>query len=57
MRMDQVQPELSQEQLPAEAGQLPSRLPGFLRHLARLALADLPVMFCLFRAHGLPYVQ
>ena len=55
--MDQVQPELSQEQLPAEAGQLPPGLPGFLRHPALVALADLRSMFCLIRAHGLPYVQ
>src|SRR5262249_45493893 len=51
MRMDQVQPELSQEQLPAEAGQLPSDLPGLLRYLARLALANLPATSCLLRTH------
>ena len=55
--MDQVQLELSQEQLLAEAGQVPPGLPGFLRYLARLALADLLSMFCLLRAHGLPYVR
>ena len=42
MRMDKIQPEITQEQLLAEAGLIPPGLPGFLRYLTCLALADLP---------------
>jgi hypothetical protein len=44
MRVDQAQLEITQVKLLAEAGLLPAGLPGFLRHLARLALADIPGM-------------
>ena len=40
--MDQVQPEVTQEQLLTKAGLIPPGLPGFLRYLTCLALADLP---------------
>ena len=57
MRMDQVQPEVTQEQLLTKARLIPPGLPGFLRYLTCLALADPSATFCLLRAHGLPYVQ
>src|SRR5205807_153467 len=61
--MDQVQPEITEEQLLAEARPLPPGLPCLLRHPARLALADLPapscllpcLLFCLVRTH--PHIQ
>ena len=52
--MDKVQPEVTQEQLLTKAGQLPARLPGFLRYLACLALANPSATFYLLRTHGRP---
>ena len=49
--MDQVQPEVTQEQLLTKAGLIPSGLPGFLCYLTCLALVDLPTTFCLVRTH------
>ena len=46
--MDQVQPEVPQEQLLAEAGLIPLGLPGFLRYLTCLAPAG-RATFCLVR--------
>ncbi len=51
MRVDQVQLEVTEIQLLAEAGLLPAGLPGFLRYLACLALADIPDTSCLVRTH------
>ena len=51
VRMDQVQLEVTQEQLLTKARLIPSGLPGFLRYLTCLALAGLPVTFCLVRTH------
>ena len=51
MRVDQVELEVAQEQLLAEAGLLPPGLPGFLRHLPCLALADVPGLSCLLGTH------
>jgi hypothetical protein len=42
MRVDQVEPEVAEEQLPAEAGLTPISLPCFFSGLACLTLTDLP---------------
>jgi NAD(P)-dependent dehydrogenase (short-subunit alcohol dehydrogenase family) len=42
MRMDQVQPEIPEEKLLAEAGLTPPGLPGFLCRSPRFSLADMP---------------
>src|SRR6266550_7496236 len=42
MRMDQVQPEIPEEKLLAEAGLTPPGLPGFLCGSPRFPLADMP---------------
>jgi hypothetical protein len=41
MRVDQIQPEVTEEYQLAEAGLMPPDLPGFLCYLACLALADM----------------
>src|SRR5262249_58004655 len=51
VRVDQVQLEITQVQLLAEAGLLPVGLPGFLGYLPRLALADIPGLPCLLGTH------
>jgi hypothetical protein len=53
MRVDQVELEVTEEELLAEAGLPPPGLPGFLRRLARFALIDIPDPICLLRAHGI----
>ncbi len=53
--MDQVQLEATQEQLLTEAGLKPPGLPGFLRYLACLTLADPPATFGLVRTHSSSY--
>ena len=55
--MDQVQPEVTQEQLLTKARLIPPGLPGFLRYLTCLALAGLPATFCLLRTHGPPFIH
>jgi hypothetical protein len=52
MRMNQVQPEIAEEKLLAEAGLTPPGLPGFLCRPACFPLSDMPHPVRLRSTHG-----